>query len=182
MIAREPQGPIQDPMSGLLSLLGIKGLAGNPNSLAGSIQPYLDVFPFLVNRQPEVFFGAYNMAGNENTVHIPFSPDQEIGTTLLVLNATAFVNLLNPAIMFELAITKSMAGATIDESAVSDHTDRTSPWVGSWGAPVYVKASMQHPLLLRHGDRLGAGVFGFQLNAAPAHTLTFRMEYLTLSV
>jgi len=182
MIAREPQGPIQDPMSGLLSLLGIKGLAGNPNSLAGSIQPYLDVFPFLVNRQPEVFFAAYNMAADENTVHIPFSPDQEIGTTLLVLNATAFVNVLDPSVLFELAITKSMAAAFISEGAISDHTDRFSTPLGGWGSAVYVKASMQHPLLLRHGDRLGVGVFGFQLNGAPAQTLTFRMEYLTLSV
>jgi len=43
VLAREPQGPIQTNPDGLLGFLGIKGQGVNPNSLAGFVQPTIDV-------------------------------------------------------------------------------------------------------------------------------------------
>lgn len=183
MQVREPQGPIQRGFAGLLGLLGIKGQASLPNSIAGYVQPVLDVEKYILAMPPALLLKDWALTGDTSTAfYLPAPlPTPPEGRCWIVRNVSLAVTVDELSNLRCCGIARRVAPAL--PSSIEDITTsfRGAPWaMDTGGAPPYAGAARANclgPLILLPGEVIGASIDGFTHNGVNGHA-DFAMTYI----
>lgn len=168
MDVRPAQGPIQRGFEALLGFLGIKGAATNPNSMAGYVQPTLNVYPFLVNRPHKRLLITGSLTADSSGPFFapspyPTPPD---GKCWLFRSAWASLNIDELQTVRSIGITRSLADPARGEFEDLTTSMRGAPWSNeaAGGQPPFagmVTANCTQPFILLPRETLGVNVQGF---------------------